>query len=587
MSTARRRREPGDLVPYVGAGAVGLALLAIGGLWVAGALAHELGEAPAPPNNPFAFAVELVTGERSWPGMAATVIIVVELVVLLAVGEIFWWSVKGWQGRRARVDAAARHLASRRELARLSERGAAATAERLGAKASTPGILVGTVVGTGQPLYGSWEDMHVDIWGTRTGKTTSRAIPTIVSAPGAVLVTSNKRDVVDATRGVREGHGQVWMLDPQDLIGEKQTWYYDLLSYVIDVDHAKRLAKLLSDYSRPLGAKQDGYFDPKGETLLSFLLLAAAVAGEPVTTVYRWVNDPTDTEPVQNLHDAGHTLPAQGVQGVINLPDKQRGGIYGSAERSVDFLTDPKVARWAVPAPGLRPFIPAEFVNSTDTLYSLSQEGRANAGPLVAAVNVATIEAAEEKATRSPGGRLAVPFVAELDEAANTCRWRDLPYVYSHYGSRGIIVDTILQSWPQGVLAWGEGGMEQLWDSANIRVYGGGAMNTKFLGDLEKLIGTYRPTTTSVSVQRGQGSNRSTTTSLYDDQVLDVADLSSLERGRALVFPSGSRPALIKTVPWHMGPYADAIRASIAKYAPADEQEQHELAAAGDGGGGG
>ena len=41
-----------------------------------------------------------------------------------------------------------------------------------------------------------------------------------------------------------------------------------------------------------------------------------------------------------------------------------------------------------------------------------------------------------------------------LDEAANVCRWRDLPNLYSHYGSRGIILMTILQSWSQGVEVW-------------------------------------------------------------------------------------------------------------------------------------
>ena len=41
--------------------------------------------------------------------------------------------------------------------------------------------------------------MHIDIWGPRTGKTSSRAVPAILDAPGSVLVTSNKRDVVDAT----------------------------------------------------------------------------------------------------------------------------------------------------------------------------------------------------------------------------------------------------------------------------------------------------------------------------------------------------------------------------------------------------
>ena len=50
----------------------------------------------------------------------------------------------------------------------------------------------------------SWEDISLDIWGPRTGKTTSRAIPAILDAPGAVVATSNKRDVVDVTRDVRE-----------------------------------------------------------------------------------------------------------------------------------------------------------------------------------------------------------------------------------------------------------------------------------------------------------------------------------------------------------------------------------------------
>ena len=49
----------------------------------------------------------------------------------------------------------------------------------------------------------------------------SRAIPTIMAAPGAVLVTSNKRDVVDATRDPRAKRGRVWVFDPQAIAGER------------------------------------------------------------------------------------------------------------------------------------------------------------------------------------------------------------------------------------------------------------------------------------------------------------------------------------------------------------------------------
>ncbi|MEK8229329.1 TraG/TraD/VirD4 family protein [Oerskovia sp. M15] len=60
-----------------------------------------------------------------------------------------------------------------------------------------------------------------------------------------------------------------------------------------------------------------------------------------------------------------------------------------------------------------------------------------------------------------------------LDEAANVCRWRELPNLYSHYGSRGIVLDTVLQSWSQGVEVWGESGMKKLWSASNVKVYGG------------------------------------------------------------------------------------------------------------------
>src|SRR5690606_26881129 len=261
-------------------------------------------------------------------------------------------------------------------------------------------------------------------------------------------------------------------------------------------------------YGRDPGAKSDAYFEPEGEALLAWMLLAAAEGNEPITTVYRWLSDVTDATPVDLLRDAGHELPAEHVQGVINYPDKQRGGIYGTARKSVGCLVNPQVTQWVTPDPKRpdRPqFDPAAFVREGGTLYSLSREGRGTAGPLVTGLTVATIEAAEAYATASPAGRLPVPMIGVLDEAANVCRWKDLPDLYSHYGSRGIVLMTILQSWAQGVEVWGEHGIAKLWSSANIRVYGGGVSDSKFLGDLVQFIGEYEPTTYSTTVQSGRG----------------------------------------------------------------------------------
>ncbi|MEO3830319.1 TraM recognition domain-containing protein [Actinomadura sp. B10D3] len=574
MSAPRRRSGPPDLVPYlVLAGLAVLALLACS-LWAASWLAHQMDPSAAGPSsrNPITHLLQVATGQSPGPGSAGLAVLGAELAAAGGAAAGAWrWRRRG--GRK-RVDVAARHMANREDLQAFSRAGVAATAQRLGAKVSTPGVLVGRAVNTGQPLYGSFEDMHIDIWGPRTGKTTSRAIPAILEAPGAVLVTSNKRDIVDATRLPREQAGDVWVFDPQGIVGEDATWWWNPLSYVVDVDTATRLAAVFAAYGRDPGAKSDAYFEPEGEALLAWMLLAAAEGDEPITTVYRWLSDVTDATPVDLLRGAGHELPAEHVQGVINYPDKQPGGIYGTARKSVGCLVNPAVTRWVTPNPDhpdLPQFDPATFVREGGTLYSLSREGRGTAGPLVTGLTVATIEAAEAYATTSPAGRLPIPMIGVLDEAANVCRWRDLPDLYSHYGSRGIVLMTILQSWAQGVEVWGEHGIAKLWSSANIRVYGGGVSDSKFLGDLVQFIGEYEPITYSVTTQSGQGQrSRSTSASTRQERILDVADLFALPRGRALVLPSGAPPILVQTLPWQNGPHAAAVKISLDRYAPSD-----------------
>lgn len=360
------------------------------------------------------------------------------------------------------------------------------------------------------------------------------------------------------------------------------------MTYVTDEVKAEILADVFAAGSRDPSARTDAYFEPAGQRLLANLLLAAALARRPLTQVYLWLSDPTEEEPVGVLEEHGYPLLAAALQSVVNAPEKQRGGVYGTAQQIASFMTNREAMRWVTDdglparssAPSANPWVtangagarrqfdPHEFVTTSDTLYSLSKEGRGSAGPLVTALTVAICEAAEEHAKVSPGGRLPVPLVAVLDEAANVCRWRELPNLYSHYGSRGICMMTILQSWSQGVEVWGRDGMRKLWSAANVKVYGGGVSEVEFLSELSQLIGDFDLSTTSVSHGRG---GRSTNRAVRRERVLDVADLQALPKGRAVVFASGAPATLVRTLPWMAGPHAAAVRASIAKHDPAAE----------------
>ncbi len=562
-------------------------VLVVGGGWVSMHLGYALDGRPAPPGNPAELAATIAKGTTPWTPSATHVAIalggVLVILFILALVAI------ARDGRKTlRPDRAARHMAAGREVAHMNAKGSRAKATRLGAVADSPGVPLGKTVRGRSSLFSSWEDMIVVVAGPRTMKTTAYAIPALLAAPGAALATSNKRDVVDATRDVRTRLGEAWVFDPQKVANETATWWWNPLTYIAahdpsthrarrdphtgyvlaDESRAEKLAGQFVASSRPVGARTDAYFDTESENLIGLLLLAAACGEEPLTRVYTWLTQPTDDTPVDLLRHNGFDLQEQSLFALSHLPDKQREGVYGTARSLMGFLRNRAMVSWITPPPAtahLRQFHPADFARSRDTLYPLSREGEGSAGPLVAALTVAVIDALEELATASPGGRLTVPFLAVLDEAANICRFRNLDSYYSHFGSRGIIIETILQNWAQGEEVWGGKGMEKLWSAANVKIYGGGVDDDKFLRRISDLIGPYEQIVTSESSGRG---TRQRSRSVQEKTILTVAELRELPSGRAICFASGTPAVLIEPQPWFLGKDAAVIEASRKAHSP-------------------
>lgn len=543
-------------IPFVGLGVTLLIFLEIASLWLSFKIVY-LASGMKFSYHPVSMISALLDKNISFNGGVLTVFGILNVaifVLILVCSYMYTIYKKEGGGHGGFLKKASSHLAEKEDLEHLSQKSAAEHAQKLKVQTDKAGVFIGYAM-NGKPIYANWEDEHVDIWGPRTGKTTSRAIPTVLNAPGAVVATSNKRDLLDATRFGREKRGKVLVFDPQGVANEEPKWCWNILSYVKDVGEATRLSAVLAGASRPRDSKQDSYFEPAGEELLAYLLLAAKVGGFDITDVYKWCSDSTDTLPVNILREKNYQLPADGIQGVINFPHEQREGVYGVARKSIHFLTDPNISRWISPklAKDLPQFQVDNFVRSTDTLYLLSYERQgSNAASLVTAFTMAVIEAAENFALQNVNGRMPVPLIGVLDEAANVCKWKALPDLYSHFGSRGIILITILQSWSQGVEVWGQTGMRKLWSASNIRVYGGGVSEGEFLTELEKFIGEYEGYSVSVTAQLDGTLNHRPSHNLADrkEKVLDVADLTALPRGHAILFPSGSRPIIIKTSPW-------------------------------------
>jgi type IV secretory pathway TraG/TraD family ATPase VirD4 len=587
-------QEAAWAVPTVGA----VLLLVSAATWVGGTLAALGTGAHHAPARGAPFSLLLVidvardgTGSR-WPGVSPVLIWALTAALTLLVACPVALVTLRWFARRPAADDPRRSLARVRDVAHLTLPQVAAGAARLRPSlagrptAEIPvgdvGLALGRLAGGtsrgttrgsagGKVLYGSWEDVVLAYMAPRSGKTTALAIPAVLSAPGAVIATSNKADVWAATAALRaaETGQRVWTFDPQQIAYVPQTWWWDPLADLTSVEEAERLAGhfvLTVDDER-----SKDIWGPAAQELLAALMLAARSCGGTLHDVYDWLNDEANPVPVDTLREAGYRGLAASLSGTQGSPAETRGSVYFTARVAAKCLRNPDITAWITPpaqpvVPGpdgtavkVERFRPAELPTSRQTLYLLSKDGGGSAAPLVAALTDRVMRAATLAAEQA-GGRLDPPMVVVLDEAANICRIADLPQLYSHLGSRGVIPVTILQSHAQGVSVWGQTGMQALLGAATVKIVGSGIDDASFAEDLSRLIGDHDVTT--VTVNTGDG-RHSRSRSVRQQRILPAAAIRALPKGQALIWLTGSKVALVHTLPWYTGPQATDISTHI------------------------
>lgn len=552
-----RLSEPGTMTPGLLAALCGLGVaLVLGG---AAVIAFLVGSGPvADPTS----INQTSEGGFSWPVMLIAVLVAVVLggvAVLVMVRS----------RRLSRYDYKAQYMATVEHMEELSPAHLKAEGERMGTLEVGLGVPLGRMVRSGGiELASSFEYVRVAIMGPRAGKTSGVVVRELMETKGPAIVTSNKRDVVDTTRGPRSERGLVRVQDIQQIVREKPSWWWNPLSFVHDVETAERLTAILEASNTPKDARGDAYFPVAGRQYLSSLLLAAALGDRPMSTVLSWVNKPSNREPLGILKEHGFDGAYTTLEGFIELTGKQRDGVTGTAAPWVGFLRNPNYLAWIEPTgpDDQRPQLNVdEFVASkADTLYLVSKEGAGSGRAITAALTMAILDAADRLGSFSKGGRLPRPLMACLDEAANVVRWPELPDLYSHYGSRGIILSVFLQSWTQGVEAWGEGGMKKMWSAANVQMVGKGVGEAAFLRELQELIGTRDVKSRSLSSGKG---GRSSSWSIRKDNIFEISELRALPKMRALVFSTGAPATYVKLEPWWMQErYSESVKASQDYY---------------------
>ena len=174
-------------------------------------------------------------------------------------------------------------------------------------------------------------------------------VPAEITGRSRLIVTSNTADAYTLTGALRQEAGRVFVLDPQRIAGVTQTWWWNPLRDIRDMADAHHLVQ---HFSAPTDAghdRGDPYFTHGAERLLRQLVVAAARGGDrSLRDVRRWLGTRSE-EPVGLLRAAGLGEVAAGLQGTLEAPADQRGGLFETALRMLRCLESESVARYVTP----------------------------------------------------------------------------------------------------------------------------------------------------------------------------------------------------------------------------------------------
>jgi type IV secretion system protein VirD4 len=402
---------------------------------------------------------------------------------------------------------------------------------------------------------------------SRSGKTTSLIIPNVLAAPGAVVSTSTKPDVLWATAPARQSQGATLLYDPSGSVEPppgvvRVGW--SPVNGSDDWERAMLTADSMIRANNRLGSPSNGdeHWSERATSLLGPLLHAAALNRQPMATVVHWVDRHDGTDALSILVDqVGDAAPPTDVlAGILSTDAREQSGIWSTTSGALGAYRSRAALSSTEP-----PFFDATaFCEGPNTLYICATGRRQQLlAPLVVGAMVEVRDAAYQRAavgTREP------PVLAALDEVANIAPIPDLPAMVSEGAGQGLLTLACLQDLSQARARWGRQG-EAFPSLFATTVVLGGLGDVATLEAISALAGDHEVASKTVGLSKGRDGRlqRSSSLSGVLRRRLSVDALARGIPGHAFLLDAGKRAGWVALTPAHQpGPWQRALDGSRA-----------------------
>ncbi|MGI4894534.1 MAG: type IV secretory system conjugative DNA transfer family protein [Janthinobacterium lividum] len=407
------------------------------------------------------------------------------------------------------------------------------------------------------------EDTGLCAGPARGGKTSRIVIRLVLDAPGPVVTTSTRPDVLRRTAMQRSEVGRVHVIDFDEVSRWPELTRWDIVAGCEDPRVAAERAGAMVAAVPLGGAKNVGFFEEAAKRVLAGLMHAAALSGGNMRDVVKWSRDFRSDAPYSILRD--HPAAAEGWEAdltkycrgespeTVSSTDQSLGLILGPVAFSsvLDLLCPPRGTGFDIHS----------FLLSTDALYLMSEGGeQTSTGPLTTALVASIDQAARRMATSSIEGRLSPRLTYVLDEVANIAVLPRLPSMMSEGGGAGRVTWAFVQSEAQLRDRWGENA-GTIVDSAGVYLVLGGLKDESMIRKLSALCGDRWVRRTSTSSGPG---GHTTSTRLERERVMAENDIRELPEGFALMIYGRTRPAVVQLPAYWELPNAAEFETALA-----------------------
>lgn len=396
----------------------------------------------------------------------------------------------------------------------------------------------------------------------RSGKTTGLAVPNVLAAPGAVVATSTKGDLVAASLSGRRRLGRCWLFDPWGEVATPEGMSrinWSPVHAARSWDESLLVAHSMTAAARPFGRSGEAsHWTERAEALLAPLLNAANSGGFGIDKVLSWVLRHDLDEPASLLAVDGQRLGRDVLAGLKQTDPREMSGIWSTAagvlaayrsERVLDHSAGPN-------------FDPHALAAGTDTVYiSAPARHQEMTAPIVVAFLDQVRAGAYSRSGQAP------PVTLVLDEMANIAPIPDLPSLVSEGGSQGVLTVGCLQDLSQARGRWGPAadGFLSLF-GAKLVLPGIGDMATLEL--VSRLAGEVDVPSRSVSRGVWWGPGRGAPSESWSGQrrrLLPLDRVAHQPPGSAVLLNGSAAPVSVRLPPfWQI----DALRPSALRPAP-------------------